>query len=72
MLTVAAGPQGVWLPGSVVDVEPATAQALVAGGYAVTVDALPLPATPPATTTAAVQPPETPERKTAGRRARRK
>lgn len=35
LLTIAAGPEGVWLPGSVVDVAPETARALLAGGYAI-------------------------------------
>lgn len=34
MLTLAAGPAGVWPAGQVVDVDPLQAKALLAGGYA--------------------------------------
>ncbi len=56
--TLMAGPEGVFLPGSVIEVSPEEARALIAGGYAETV---PRPAAqqkdePPAVETAAVQP----------------
>jgi len=38
MVTLAAGPEGIYRPGQVVDVEPERARELVAGGFAVLVD----------------------------------
>lgn len=38
MVTLAAGPDGVYLPGSIVEVEDETAARMVAGGYALPVD----------------------------------
>ncbi len=56
--TLMAGPDGVFLPGSVIEVSPEEARALFAGGYA---EPVPRPAAlpkeePPTVETAAVQP----------------
>jgi hypothetical protein len=70
--TLMAGPEGVFPPGSVIEVSPEEARALIAGGYA---EAVPRPAAQekdelPAVETAAVQPgsravrPESKARKT--------
>ena len=70
--TLMAGPGGVFLPGSVIEVSPEEARALIAGGYA---EAVPRPAAPPQNEpppveTAAIQPgsravrPESKARKT--------
>jgi hypothetical protein len=70
--TLMAGPDGVFPPGSVIEVSPEEARALIAGGYA---ESVPRPAVapkaePPAVETAAVQPgsravrPESKARKT--------
>ena len=64
MLTLAAGPDGVRLPGETWLVEEAEAFRLIAGGYAesVTPDGWPIaPAPPPITgpETTSVEPPET-------------
>ena len=71
-MTLMAGPEGVSLPGSVIEVSPEEARALIAGGYA---EPIPRPAAPPkdellSVETAAVQPgsravrPESKARKT--------
>ena len=57
--TLVAGPEGVSLPGSLIEHSPEEARTLIAGGYA---EAVPRPAAqekdePPAVETAAVQPP---------------
>lgn len=44
LITLMAGPEGVFPPGSVIEVSPEEARALVAGGYA---EPLPRPAAPP-------------------------
>jgi hypothetical protein len=70
--TLMAGPEGVFPPGSVIEVSPEESKALISGGYA---EAVPRPATqpkdePPPVETAAVQPgsravrPESKARKT--------
>ncbi len=58
LITLMAGPEGVFPPGSVIEVSPEEARALVAGGYAEPVlrTAAPAKAEPPAVETAAVQP----------------
>ena len=72
LITLMAGPEGVFPPGSVIEVSPEEARALIAGGYA---EPVPRPAAapkvePPAVETAAVQPgsravrPESKARKT--------
>lgn len=38
MVTLAAGPGGVYAPGTIIEVEAATAAQMVAGGYALPVD----------------------------------
>ena len=63
LLTLAAGPDGVYLPGETWLVEEAEAIRLIAGGYAesVTPDEWPVPAEPRVTgpETTSTQPPET-------------
>jgi len=59
MITLMAGPLGVFQPGQVVNLPAQAAQALVAGGYA-TAEGTPLPISPgrEVAETAAVEPPE--------------
>ena len=52
MLSLAAGPEGVWPRGEEVEIEATLAWQLIAGGYAVAVEP------PAALETAAIQPPE--------------
>lgn len=54
MVTGAAGPQGVWPPGAVIEASESLALALIAGGYAeavsppeAVIDAQPAPVEPP-------------------------
>jgi hypothetical protein len=54
MVTIAAGPEGVWLPGMEVDVTDAVGANLIAQGYAVAVTMAP-PAVERAVSQAAVQ-----------------
>ena len=44
LITLMAGPEGVFPPGSVIEVSPEEARALIAGGYA---EPVPRPAAPP-------------------------
>ncbi len=58
LITLMAGPAGVFPPGSVLEVSPEEARALIAGGYA---EPVPRPAAapkvePPAVETATIQP----------------
>ena len=56
--TLMAGPEGVFLPESVIEVSPEEARALIAGGYAEPVprQAAPAKEEPPAVETATIQP----------------
>ena len=57
LITLMAGPEGVFPPGSVIEVSPEEARALIAGGYAEHVPPAALPKVEPsAVETAAVQP----------------
>lgn len=67
MKTLGAGPLGVWRPGEIIEVEPATGEQLVAGNYAERIDA----PEPQSESMAAPDTGETTALRARGRRARK-
>lgn len=73
MITTAAGPGGTFLAGQEVDVAPELGAAWVAGGFAVSIDAEPVPAAQAEQSeTATAEPPEAAVAPVSPRRPRRR